>query len=342
MTAVPPPPPGTRPHGPPPLPYHDRSGLLTVFGVVEILMGALCALLVLLGVVAMTVQTRNGAAAAPGAPTRLLWINLAVYGSCAAFLVTMGIGTLRARRWARVLMLIASWPALLAFALGAVWIVMLMPSLIAKSPGISTEAARLAVIVIVLFSALLTLVPLAFILFYSGRNVRATFENRDRTPTWVDGRPMPILGLTVAMWVCGAGTLMALPRGTTVLFGWLMTGWPAVVAILAQAFVWFWLGRQIYWMTPAGWWANVILVTLAHLSGWFTLRIIGLDRLIDLYSGEEGLRAIDPPMLAMMREIMLWVTPLSLVLWLATLVWLRWRYYHPEGDPLRSTASLPG
>jgi hypothetical protein len=152
---------------------------------------------------------------------------------------------------------------------------------------------------------------------------------------------MPILGLTVAMWLGGAGALISLPRGVTALFGVVLTGWPALIAILVQAFVWIWLGRQIYWMTRGGWWANVALVTLGHLSGWITFRTIGWERLISLYSGEEAVRAIDPSMMAMMRGMMLWVTPLSLVLWLGTLVWLRWRYYHPEGDPLRSTASRP-
>jgi hypothetical protein len=329
-------------HAPPPPGYRDRSGLLTFFGVVEILIGGLCALLGALGALVLSMAGRIGVSPGPTAPPRLLWLNLLVYAAAAAFMITMGIGTLRAKRWARVLMLITSWPMLLTFVFGTVWIVVLMPGLMAQSQGASPEASRLAMVVIVVISAFLALVPLSFILFYSGRNVRATFESRDRTPTWVDGRPMPILGLTVAMWGCGAATLLALPRGMTAFFGLVLTGWPAVGVILLQGFVWIWLGRQIYWMTRGGWWANVVLVTLGHLSGWVTFRSIGWDRLIALYSGDEALRAIDPSMMATMRGMMLWVTPVSLVLWLATLVWLRWRYYHPEGDPLRSTASLPG
>ena len=339
--ALPPAPQGARASVPPPPVYRDRGGLLRFFGVVEILIGCLCALLGVLGTLVLSLSARIGVPPEPAAPPRLLWVNLLVYAAAATFLITMGIGTLRAKRWARVLMLITSWPVLVTFVLGTIWIAVLMPGLMARSPDASPEAARIAMIVIVVFSALLALVPLSFILFYSGRNVRATFENRDRTPTWVDGRPMPILGLTVAMWGCGAATLLALPRGMAPFFGLVLTGWPAVGVILLQAFVWVWLGRQIYWMTPAGWWANVVLVTLGHLSGWITFRTIGWDRFVALYSGEEAIRAIDPSMMAMMRGMMLWVTPLSLVLWLLTLVWLRWRYYHAEGNPLRSTASPP-
>jgi NADH:ubiquinone oxidoreductase subunit 6 (subunit J) len=328
-------------HPPPPPGYRDRSGLLTFFGVVEILIGGLCALLGVLGALALSLVPRAGVSPGPAAPPRLLWVNLLVYAAAAVFLITMGIGTLRAKRWARVLMLITSWPAFLTFVLGTVWIIMLMPGLMAQSSDASPEAARIAMIGIVVFSAFLALVPLSFILFYSGRNVRATFESRDRTPTWVDGRPMPILGLTVAMWGCGAFTLLALPRGMTAFFGLVLTGSPAVGVILLQAFVWVWLGRQIYWMTRAGWWANVVLVTLGHLSGWVTFRTVGWDRLIALYAGEDAIRAIDPSMMATMRGMMLWVTPASLVLWLLTLVWLRWRYYHAGGDPLRSTGCLP-
>jgi hypothetical protein len=321
--------------------HRDRSGLLTFFGVVEILIGALCAVFAGLVTLAVSMATRTGGGPGPVASASLLWINLVVYAAAAAFLITMGVGTMRAKRWARVLMLLASWPMLITFVFATAWIVVLVPSLMARSPGVSPETAWVAMIVIVVVSALLALVPLSFILVYSGRNVRATFESRDRTPSWVDGRPMPILGLAVAMWVCGAGSLLALPRGMTAVFGLILTGWPAVVVVLLQAFVWFWLGRQIYWMTRGGWWANVVLVTLGHLSGWVTFRRIGWERLIALYSGEQAVRAIDPSMMAMMRGMMLWVTPLSLVLWLATLLWLRRRYYHAEGDPLRSTASPP-
>jgi hypothetical protein len=144
--------------------YRDRSGLLTFFGVVEILIGGLCVLVAAFGTLALSMQ------AGPAAP-RLLWLNMLIDVAAAAFLITMGIGTIRARRWARVLMLITSWPVLVTFVLGTAWVIVLLPTLVARAPSASPEATRIATIVLVVICAFLALVPLAFILFYSGRNV---------------------------------------------------------------------------------------------------------------------------------------------------------------------------
>ena len=85
--------------------FKDRQTGLIVFGILEILLGCLCALLVPLMIwgQAMSAQATGGAPnfrmAIPGA---------LVYAMLAVALVWLGIGSMRFRRWARALLLILS------------------------------------------------------------------------------------------------------------------------------------------------------------------------------------------------------------------------------------------
>ena len=316
----------------PPVPPtdRDRRGWLLFFGLVEILMGAVCLLLVAGSFLVLAAGLRADAAGPK--PTALgLLLNVIIYLGAGTFLVTMGIGTIRAKRWARALMLLTSWPAFLAFLLGGIGMALLMPSFLETLPQTPGQPDMRGVVKVVLLGVflLLTLVPLSFILFYSRRSVRVTFETRDPAPSWVDGRPLPVLGVVGAVGLYGVFALLGLARGPSYgLFGVLLTGWAAAVALLANLLLCLWLARQLYRMTRSGWWANVAYAVLIHLSAWITLRVIGVEQLIQA-SGAQAEIAARPGLLEWATRFAQWFTPVSAVVWVLTLVWLR--RYHPAG-----------
>src|SRR3954469_578396 len=88
-----------------PLPdYKDRSTGLLIFGILTLLLGCLSGLLVPLMLFGQTV-----AAKAPNAPPvnhAAVVPGVIIYGLLAVALVWLGIGSIKARRWARALLLI--------------------------------------------------------------------------------------------------------------------------------------------------------------------------------------------------------------------------------------------
>lgn len=324
------------PSAPPAL--RDRSGWLLFFGIVELLIGGVCLLLVAGSFLVMTGFDAGAAGAKP--PALGLWLNILIYLGAGSFLVTMGIGTMRAKRWARALMLLTSWPAFLAFLLGGIAMAMLMPSFLEtlpQAPG-QPDVRGLVKWVLSLVFLFLTIVPLAFIVFYSRPAVRATFETRDPGRSWVDGRPLPVLGVAGAVGLYGLFALLGLARGPSYgVFGLLLTGPAAVAALLANALLCVWLAREIYRMTRAGFRANVAYALLLHLSAWITLRVIGVERLVQSSAAQAEIAA-RPELLQWAQRFALWFTPVSGVVWVLTLVWLR-RYYPP--GTFKSPAARP-
>ena len=323
------------PHAPPA--FRDRRGWLLFFGVVELLIGGVCLLLVVGSLVVMTAGGSSGTAGTKP-PALGLWLNVLVYLGAGSFLVTMGIGTIRAKRWARALMLLTSWPVFLAFLLGGIAMAMLMPSFLETLPQAAGQPDIRGVIKVVLSLVFLflTIVPLAFIVFYSRPDVRATFEARDPGRSWVDGRPLPVLGVAGAVGLYGLFALIGLVRGPSYgVFGLLLTGPAAVAALLANALLCAWLAREIYRMTRAGWWANVACGVLLHLSAWMTLRVIGVERLVQSSAAQAEIAA-RPELLQWAQRFAQWFTPVSGIVWVLTLVWLRRDY--PSGTFSRPAA----
>src|SRR5437867_12532697 len=87
-------------------PYKDRSGGLVFFGVVHILLGLLFAALALVTIAAAELARRGGA---PVPPQTSIAQNLLIYSLLAAYAFTIGVGSMRARRWACALASAVSW-----------------------------------------------------------------------------------------------------------------------------------------------------------------------------------------------------------------------------------------
>lgn len=338
MTAAPEPPPAP---GPPPNPFiaaaQSRRGLLALFGLIEILIGAACFGLLCVMSILWIFASRLPPEQAPMPGASNLVLSALLYACSAAFFVVMGVGTIYARRWARAIMLIVSWPWLLNMVAFLIFLVVMLRPLMAQiqeAAGAPVSPAILIAIPLGL-SVFLTILPLAFIIFYTRPGVRHAFETTDPQPCWTDGRPPSVLAMALITWIGAAGCLAGAFYGTFALFGTMLIGAPAVVAGLAAAGICAWLGWALYRMSFTGWWANLGFAVLLHLSWWMTLSRLGLEGILGAARHDpERMRALRQTGLTALLESP-WLVLLSALIWIGVLVALK-RHFRTGYPPSRS------
>lgn len=172
------------------------------------------------------------------------------YGVATAHFVVAGIGSIRARRWARSL----------SAAVAALWLaggLVATVSTVVVVPKIAPDASlvRIALIMLVAFVAL----PLALLLFYRREDVRITCERRDLKRRWTDRTPVPVLALVLVMAFAAAWLLVNLSTPVVPLFGTVLTGAPAALTLLAMAALCAVLAVQLYRLKESAWWTVVLL-----------------------------------------------------------------------------------
>jgi hypothetical protein len=252
-----------------PLPaYKDRSLGLLVFGIVEILIGAFCALLVPLSFFALTLLPSSLSSTGG---LRSLIPSMVLYSVMAAVFISLGIGSIRARRWARDLMLSLSWVWLLTGICTLVFAWIFMPGLLRDLSGATAISPEGILVVGLVTTAILgfiyVLLPGAFLLFYRSRNVAETCRERDPRAQWTDNCPPRLLTLTI-VWALAAVSILVVPayRFVVPFFGVLIDGmagalvWVLVLATCA-AFAWGTCRRA-----PWAWRGAVIATLLSAIS----------------------------------------------------------------------------
>ena len=246
---------------PPPPGFEDRSTGLLIFGVFEIVGGVLAALAIPAAWFFMLSPRFPRPPGSEMSP-RFVVLNCAGWAAAAVVLVTLGLGAIRARRWAWALNLILSWLVFLMLAIvaGSIWIV--------TEPG---SPVRFMVIPGLLMLGIAGL----FLLFYRRKDVELTCKLRDPVERWTDRRPLPVLAAALfAAWgvVGGGGLAWHASPHVAPFFGRYLTGLPASALLL------IWLAADIYAafalfkMKASGWWVAVAAASVQTLSTILTSR----------------------------------------------------------------------
>lgn len=324
-------------------PVKDRRTRLIALGVVQLCFGALCALFTVLIIFSMFAMRALGQETAAGMNPQMALMGMVFYCAIAAWFITMGVGSILARRWARALILTSAWIWLACGISGTVFLGMMMGDMFdmmaanGQTPPGFAQAMKISMIV---FSAVFYVAfPGALVLFYRGAYVRATCEYRNPAPSWTDACPMPVLAhvllfvtLSVSMLLMGAYN-WALP-----FFGVILSGPGGAAAAIAVAGLSAGLAWGAYKLKPAALWGSAALVLAWGGSAFVTF--IRAD-LMEFYE-KAG---VPPQQLDMMRPLletggfqkpMLIGIPLWVVALLALLIYTK-RYYGgadaPDPDP---------
>jgi len=253
--------------------FRDRKGWLVFFGVVEILMGLVC--LLMLGVMLLVVVFASNSAAAAAIPLKSLIGALFMYGLAAAFFITMGVGSILARRWARAIMLMLSALWLSSGSIVLIMMFSLLPQMFngpavngeQLQPGIAAAAKAITVVFSIIF---FVIVPGVFFFFYRSPNVKATCEQRDPKPRWTD-RSLLVLSLSLVSVLMALSMALALFINVVPFFGFVLTGIPAMIYEVTFGAIAAWGAWHLYQQRMQGWLAIVGLAALGMLSWLATL-----------------------------------------------------------------------
>lgn len=318
--------------------YHDRGTGLVIFGVLQIILGLLAALMVpFIALGAFMSRLAPGGAVRPGQ----FISGVVTYGLAASGLVGLGIGSVQMRRWARALTLVAAWYWLITGSLITVLLTAMLPvtmrSALAQaqqnapggpSPTISTGVMAVIITLIIIFAAVfLVLVPIAFVVFYSRKDVSETVRHRDPIERWTDQTPLPVLGASV---VLAIGALYLLLVGVTTpvfpFFGQYLTGISGSACFVVMAALDAYLAIALFRLQSSGWWIAAVSAPIRLLS--MVLTYARAD-MMQAYSkmgvSDAQLKMLNSnPMFH--GPVLLWFSLISMVLLFAYLLWLK-RYF---------------
>jgi hypothetical protein len=266
---------------PPATGFKDRSSRLTLFGALSILAGGGCLLLGLLHVALLLGAGRH---LGVQVDARAHLSGALLYALLGGAFIWIGGGSVRKRRWARPLMLTLAW----TWLLGGLSVLLLLPGLVDIALGTAVANATppdpsvvgLAKIVLMLVAGFVgVVVPASFVWVYNDRHLRLTCEAHDPEPDWTQSCPPSVLGLSIGLAACGGVALLMTLRPAVPLFGWLATGWPAVLSLLVGAGACLWLARETFALRASGWWITTVFLVLVGVSTWLTLVRVQPDEL---------------------------------------------------------------
>jgi hypothetical protein len=260
--------------------YKDRSTGLAVFGFLLAILGCLSALLIPM----MFFAAAAGAAGAPA--LRVVLPAAGLYGLAAILFISLGVGSILARRWARALTLVLAW-IWLAFGIAsfltvAVW----MPSMFQAAAPPGNQVPPQAMMFVLVFTlaimgCMYVVLPGILVLFYQSKHVKATCEIRDPRVRWTDKCPLPVLALSVLLGFGAYSMLFMFSYGPLVpFFGVLLKGVPAIVTTLAVSALFAYLAWATYRLQIAAWW--ITLVVYLGFGASAVVTFLRVD-LMDLY-----------------------------------------------------------
>jgi hypothetical protein len=330
--------------------YKDRSTGLTIFGVFQIVLGLFAALMIPLAALGafMSHFVPGGVSMRPGQ----FISGIASYAFAFAGLLTLGIGSVRMKRWARALTLVTSWYWLIMGVLITILLTAVMPLSMrgalaqtrqntpnAPSPEFTTGIMAVFVTFIIVFAAFfLVVVPIAFVVFYGRKDVELTCRHRDPVERWTDRAPLPVLGASVVMCV---GALYSLVVGVTTplfpFFGQYLTGIAGAACFLVLAALDGYLSVGIFRLQSSAWWIAIVIAPLRLLSMIVTYSKADLMQAyskIGFSDAEMQMMSSNP----MFRgHVILWWSLFSMILFFGYLLWLKRYFKTPiarQSDPL--------
>lgn len=272
------------PKGKPEIPtFKDKNVGLVAFGILQIFMGGFC--LFLIPLMLFTVVVSNVIGQFTAIPLNLPMMSQSIVSYIvlmAVWSIWMGIGSIRARRWARALLLISSWLWLICGIISLIfWFMFVTPEIYKQivlkeqTPDFAISIIKLVITIFLIgFSIVL---PTIFILFYGSKNVKVTCEFRDYNVRWTDKCPLPVLGLSF-MFVISAISMMRMAFYDFVVpfFGSLLSGTTGAVVLLISILLLGCLAVGTYKLKIAVWWSAVAMVLMGTVSTIMTFSRVSL------------------------------------------------------------------
>lgn len=267
---------------PSPAPFKNRRGWLIAFGVIEILIGSFCLLVLAFMVLGLLIGLSRGntLTRTPGITGATMVMGVLIYGGLGAVFLILGVGSIKCKNWARIGTQIVSGFWLFTGILSGLVLAFILPSVLEQQGKIPPEQRRLFLIFMGVFMALfMVILPAILLVFYSLRSVRATCLARGlgQTPTTATTEHVastpPGWVIALAVWECLGvlGVLSLLVLRGNVVFGIVVHGPGAIVAMTTHAALSLIAALLIYRRDFLGWEISLFKVLFWAVSWAVTL-----------------------------------------------------------------------
>lgn len=255
------------------LEFKNKKGWITFFGIAQIIMGIAVLLISAFQIVLMftlfSKQTNL-----PGISQYGMFYSIGMYFSLGVINIVLGIAAIMVKKWARDLNLLLSWGWFIIFIFCFIGMIFVLPTIGNVNPNTPTIAIMIPVILIFL---ILISIPLIFLLFYSGKNVKATFDYFDNKVRWTEKVPLPVLAVVMLFSLSAISVLFSLFLYPFFpVFGYVIVGIPAVLINIVIGVLYVYLARGFFHLQKWAWNIATIFITLFAISGGVTFYKLGL------------------------------------------------------------------
>jgi len=251
--------------------FKDKKTGLIAFGVIQIIFGGFCALAIPFMIFGMLISTTVGKSSAAPMSGRMMVPGVLFYALLAVWFIWMGTGSIKARRWARALILVSSSLWLICGIGGLIFMLLFLPGMydqMAKNPQMPPAAVSIMKFIMIGFMTVFyVVIPAVFVLFYKSKNVKATCEFRDPQVRWTDKCPLPVLAVSFIFGLWAASALFTgFYRGTIPFFGFILSGIPGAAVALVMMLLSAYAAWGTYRLDIKAWWYSVLLIIALALS----------------------------------------------------------------------------
>lgn len=268
----------------------DRTVGLIVFGTLDILFGIFCFAMAMVLLISVSAMGLGGMK-----PVHFHLALLFLFFMTGWFVV-VGLGSIKARRWARALLLVGAWVAVFFGTLVLAVILFVLPemyNLVADSdlfpPSGALDFLYALISVLVLLQVAFPVIGIAF---YGAPSVQATCARLNPAPSWTDRCPLPLLAMS---FISITGSFSILFAGTTnytvFVFGHVLSGVPGLVVVAFISAVCGYVGWGAYTRKMHAWWGAYALIVLISASMMLTFSGMDMAAVYDLmgYTEEQSL-----------------------------------------------------
>jgi hypothetical protein len=318
-----------------------------IFGVAQIVLGLLAGLMVPLAALGAFLSRL-----APGAAMRpeQYLSGIATYAFIAAALLTLGVGSVQFKRWARALTLVVSWYWLITGILITILMTAVLPvtmqsvmqaqqRVAGRSQGITTGVMAVIITILIVFAAFfLIVVPIAFVVFYSRKDVAETCHYRDPVERWTDRVPLPVLGACVVFALQSLYLLVtAVSTPLFPFFGRYLTGLPGLLCLLVLVCLDGYLAIAFYRLQPSAWWIAAIATPVRLFSMALTYARADLMQAYSKMGWSDAQMQMLNSSPFFRSHVILWWSLISAVLFFGYTLWLK-RYFEAPNPPRQQQA----
>lgn len=252
--------------------FKDRKVWLFVFGICQCILGIMSGLAIPMMIFGIVIVAMNPEAV-DGSKTSAMQLipALLVYAGGAAWFITLGIGSIRCRRWARALTLVTSWMWLCGGVIGLAFMIFLMPVIFSSMNTGENELPPafytiMTIVMIGFMSVVYVILPLVLVLFYGSKHVKATCERWDEKIRWTDKCPLPVLAISIMLGIWAISMPCAgFQNWLFLFFGIVLDSYLAAAVVVCASALSALLAWRLYKLDIRALWATIVFICV-----WFT------------------------------------------------------------------------